>query len=407
MTLLVHRMPHEGAAGSHAASAPPVVVTTRGAALDFAIVRDRSGLEDLCADWTDLFARHGAPHQVFQTYAWSATWARIYLDAHTRLAIVIGRLDGRVVLIWPLVERRLAGLRILTGLGEPTSQYSDMLVTPAVGQAGVAAALAFVRRQRVDAVALRRVRGDSALAPVLARSARIVERAAAPFVDFEGLADTAAFAARFSGKLRATRRRRRRLAEARGPLTVSVYRASPEAAAHVATAFAFKRAWARGRGEIAPALFDPRFERFFAAAALGGPMAPDLRACVVRSAGAVVAVELAAVCKGWHFGHVLAPDPASPIAGLGGLLAETTLTTSIEEGALGYDLLAPADSYKREWTAHSIEVCDYAIARTIVGRLYAFAWLGVGRSRIKALVKRLRPLRAGRRASPPPRTAEE
>ncbi len=120
----------------------------------------------------------------------------------------------------------------------------------------------------VDLVSLRRVRDDAAVAASLQRRfGHGMARQTAPFVDFAGIEDAAAFGRRFSGKLRANRSRRRRRLQEDGPLRFDHFGPSPEAATLVRMALRFKRDWARHRGILAPLLCDPRFERFFVEAA--------------------------------------------------------------------------------------------------------------------------------------------
>jgi CelD/BcsL family acetyltransferase involved in cellulose biosynthesis len=359
---------------------------------DFAVIADTAGLAALGPEWNALFARSGRPQQVFQTFAWLSCWANHYLDKRVTPAIVTGRSEGRLALVWPLVSTRRLGFRLLSFMGEPLSQYGDALVDDRVDPEAITAqALAFIMTLPVDILALRRVRDDAALAAALTRGAqRIGAPSRAPFVDFAGAGDAAAFDKRFSAKLRSDRRRHRRRLEEIGPIAFERHGPGPRARDLVAIALAFKQDWARRNGRIAAALADPRFGRFFLDAASGGANAPALRVSAMFCAGEPIGVEISIACKGRVFGHVLAPKPGFERQGAGAILAGRSIADALEEGFGAYDLLAPADPYKMEWASGCVGVADYAAARTLAGRLFKWAWLDFGREASRALIKRLR-----------------
>ena len=229
-------------------------------------------MEALGLEWEALFERAGASHQAFQSFRWLSLWADHYCDQATTLSVVTARRKGRLVLVWPLVLRRRWGLRLLSFMGEPLSQYGDALVEPSAEAAlMMAEAVDFVRTLPFDVASLKRVRDDAALAGALARAAeRTSAQAQAPFVDFAGAANAAAFEKRFSAKLRSDRRRRLRRLQEIGAVAFESHAPGPRARELAEIAFAFKQEWLRGTGRIAPALADPRFGRFFADAAGGG-----------------------------------------------------------------------------------------------------------------------------------------
>ena len=360
--------------------------------INFTTISDLGTFEELRLEWISLFAECGDPHQVFQTFEWLAAWAPLYIDARTRLSIVTGRVDGRLVLVWPLVVQKSFGLHVLSCMGDPVSQYSDALMAPGLGDAAADAAFAYIMALPVDVVALRRVRDDAAIAPVLRRwLGASVNRQASPFVDFTGASDADAFEKRFSGKLRTGRRRRKRRLEERGTVTCTHHGPSAEAATLVATSIDFKRQWASQTGILAPALRDPRFERFFVAAALACDNAPQLQVSALRCNAEILGVAISVACKGRLFGHVLAPRPGLGALGLGGILAELIIRNALDQGYEAVDLLAPADSYKLEWTTTSVGVGDYCVSLSAFGALYTLVWLRFGRAALKAIVGRLKP----------------
>ncbi len=285
------------------------------------------------------------------------------------------------------------GLRILCGMGEPLSQYCDAIIDDAVEDAERDMALDYVVRLPVDLISLRRVRDDAAIAAALQRRFGAgVARQTAPMVDLAEVENPTEFSRRFSGKLRASRNRRRRRLQEHGPLTFDHFEPSPEAGALVRTALRFKRDWARRRGILAPFLCDPRFERFFVEAAEAKGGVPGLRVSAMRCGPETVGVEISVLCRGTLYGHVLAPNPDRLSLGVGGVLAEMTILNALERRYSGVDLLAPADPYKLEWATGSVGVGDYVVPLSAVGRVYARLWVVFGRTMVKGIARRMGPV---------------
>ena len=91
------------------------VVDSAPEACAFALVSARADFNALETEWNDLFWRAGRGAQIFQTFNWNWHWCNHYLAASAdapapSLAIVTGRRNGRLVMVWPLVSEREAGL---------------------------------------------------------------------------------------------------------------------------------------------------------------------------------------------------------------------------------------------------------------------------------------------------------
>ncbi len=364
----------------------------REAEIRFETLTDPAAIDALGPEWTSLFRSCGRAQQVFQTFEWLTVWRSLYLRRGTSAAVVTGRDRGRLVVVWPLVIERRFGLRILSGMGEPLSQYCDAIVDDSVGEAERDAAIDQLLMLPVDLVWLRRIRDDAALSAALQRRFGTgVARQTAPIVDLADVADVATLNRRYTSKLRANRSRRRRRLQEPGLLTFDHFGPSQEAVVLVRMALGFKREWARRRGIPAPFLFDPRFEGFFvrAAAATGG--VPGLRVSALRRGPETLGVEISVLCRDRLFGHVLAPNPMHLSLGVGGVLAEMTVLNALERRYGAVDLLAPADPYKLEWATTSVGVGDYVLPLGAGGRIYARFWVHLGRNLFKRVIRRAGP----------------
>jgi CelD/BcsL family acetyltransferase involved in cellulose biosynthesis len=356
-----------------------------------ALVTDRAGFDALEDDWNALFERAGRPCQVFQTFNWLWHWANHYLDGRSALSVVTGRRAGRLVMVWPLVVTRVAGLRQLSWMGEPVSQYGDALVemTPDAPDL-LRQAWAFVRSLDADLVYLRKTRSDAAISPLLEEIGALSTGSfSAPYLDLASAEDFDAYQRRYSAKARSSRRRHLRRLKDMGPIAFEQHTSGPTARDLVRQALALKSGWLASRGRLAPRLRDPRFTQFFADVALGCAHPTGARISAVRCNDQPVAVEISFACKDHLFGHIIAHNIAFQKQGVGVIIAQYSIHTAHEQGCTVYDLLPPGDAYKMDWADASIAVDDRAVALSRSGEIYARLWLRFARPCLKSLANRM------------------
>ncbi|MFI7124539.1 GNAT family N-acetyltransferase [Nonomuraea sp. NPDC050153] len=108
---------------------------TSRAGLTLRVVKEGAGLAALSAEWADLYARSSAATP-FQSYGWLSSWWRVY-GSPGRLRLFLAYRDGRLVAAAPLrLEHRL-GCRVLTPVGGGQSDFTDIVVDDAEGDAGL------------------------------------------------------------------------------------------------------------------------------------------------------------------------------------------------------------------------------------------------------------------------------
>src|SRR5712691_6907117 len=370
-------------------------------ACEFAVIADRAGFDALEQEWNALFARAGRPCQIFQTFNWLWHWANHYLDGGTELTVVTGRRDGRLAIVWPLVATRVAGVNQLSWMGEPVSQYGDVLVEEGPDTPDwLRRSWAYVKLLGADIVHLRKVRSDAVISPLLAEAGAIsTDSATAPCLDLASAKDFETYKQRYSAKKRSRRRRHLRRLQEAGSITFEQHSRGPMAHDLVGHALGLKRAWLVQRGLFSPVLQDSRLDRFFRDIALDRARSPGTRISAVRCNGAPIAVEISFECKAHVFGYIITHDLEFEKQGLGVVLAEYSIRTAHEQGGAKFDLLAPADAYKMDWADDaSIEVADWAMPLSHAGALYARLWLGSARQWVKKAAGGLPP-RLGRMLS--------
>jgi CelD/BcsL family acetyltransferase involved in cellulose biosynthesis len=352
----------------------------------FEIITTRAGFDALAADWNTLFDRAGRGEQAFQTFNWNWHWCNHYLreGRGQQLAVVTGRRAGRLVMVWPLVTQRVAGLVQLSWMGDPVSQYCDVLMdsgTEPLPQLRAAWAN-IIASIKPDLVWLPRVREDAAIAPLIAElGAFCAQRRTAMFARRED-ADTAT----------PSRNRRRSMAKNLAKLgsVAFVQQAGNAAASALALeTIAWKRAQLQERGLISPALADPRFDAFFADVAGDAGRPAGCRVVALECNGSAAAASIVITCKDYMAGHVAAFDPRFEKASVGMMMLERAIAEAFTEGFATFDLLAPADAYKARLTHNTIGVNDWALPVTLKGKAYARLYLGGVRPAMKSALSAL------------------
>jgi CelD/BcsL family acetyltransferase involved in cellulose biosynthesis len=379
-------------AASPALPAPSVAADTDECA--FEIVSSRAAFDALADDWNELFARAGRGAQAFQAFNWNWHWCNHYLrpreERGRRLAVLTGRRAGRLVMVWPLVTSRVAGLLQLTWMGDPVSQYGDILAEPSADalQQQRAAWSHVLTTIKPDLVWLPRVREDAAIAPLLAELGGLVtQRRAAPYARREDTEKSAP-----------SRNRRRNTAKSLaklGAVTFVEEAGSAAASAIAITAIGWKRGQLQERGILSPAVADPRFAAFFADVLADPHMASACRTIALECDGKPAAASILVTCKDRIAGHVAAFNPAFEKSSVGMLMLEGAKARAFSEGFAVFDLLAPADAYKAHLARNEIGVLDWAVPVSRAGGVYARVYLTRLRGALKAALAAL-PVPVGR-----------
>ncbi|MEO1283063.1 MAG: GNAT family N-acetyltransferase [Pseudomonadota bacterium] len=327
--------------------------------------------------WRELFEIHASTHQMFQSFAWTRTWATYYLNQRRfdalALAIVVVWSGNRLVLVLPLAVYRFSGLRILRCLGAPVSQYGDALVDrTVVDDVTVCRALSLaIEQTQCDVVDLRKVRHDAEIRPALeALGAVVVHRAQAPFVDLAQAVDREGYWKWFSGQARKQRRKRRRQLAEIGPLKFATLEAGCCAAIEARQAIAMKRKALSASGRLSLIVHDDRFEQFFVDLARVCDRGAQVRVSILSCGDHVIAREIGIVCKRGYAAHVGVFDPEYARFAPGRLQIDDKIEHCLEEGLLTFDFLAPEDDYKWEFADAAVPVLDYALVVTTRGAMF-------------------------------------
>lgn len=365
------------------------------APIEFSFVTTRAGFDALEADWTALFERAARSIHVFQSFNWCWHWCNSFLPAAAQdssrspLFILTGHRDGRLVLVWPMLRRRRAGLMQVSFLGDPVSQYGDLIVDTLADEDTVLdQAYAHLRAHAAaDVISFRRVRADANIAPLLERGGGLVtERLVAPYLDLASAPDYATYEQRYSSKARKNRRRLLRRFEERAPAVLQSAMSGTRAGQLADIAISLKRAWLKERGLISNALANPATRQFFITVAQADVRPVGAVITSLETRGEPAAIEIGFDCKGRRSVHVIVYALKYERASAGQLLIERSIRNCYERGLATYDLLAPGDDYKLDWADGTVEVCDWAMGTSAAGRAFVRLYLAHGRKALKAAV---------------------
>lgn len=383
---------HPGPGVLHAV--PAAVLPAGAVTLD--LVTTRAGFDALEESWIALFERAGRNTQLFQTFNWLWHWANHFLPAPgekgLELAVVTARTGDRLVMALPLVLERIGPVKQLSWMGEPVSQYGDVLIDDAVdAPALLRAGWDFVtQRTGASVVQLRKVRADSAIAPLLAElGADVTAELKAPYLDLASAPSFAEYEKRYSSGTRRNRKRQRRRLEERGAVALQWHTHGAEAQSLAAETFRLKELWLHQRGLVSPALTDPRTNRFFADVAGAETHPAGCHVLALTCAGRPVALEVGVHCMGRSAIHIIAYDLDFEKAAAGSLLMEDSIRRACDSGMAVFDLLAPGDGYKLEWADDAVAVRDWAAPLSLLGRAYSTIYLGLVRTALKRGVEAL------------------
>ncbi|HEX2840008.1 GNAT family N-acetyltransferase [Hyphomicrobium sp.] len=315
--------------------------------------------------WKEAGARAGGLG-AFDQFDLVVAAAHIATQSGAEPLVAIFRREGRVKTVLPLRRERRLGARIAVPLVYPLAQYTNVVGEP-LAPHELPPLCKTLSEKGLDILLLRKVRADSGLFEALSQNAQsqnAVETAL--YIDLSAYPNFASYEATFSNRTQRNRRQRRqRLEAAAGPLTFDVLRGN-DAMAAFDTALAWKRLWLAERGVSSPVFDSGAWEDLLRSTVTSG----SAIVTALRAGESFAAVEVGFADRKTYVSYLGAFDPTLSAHSPGQEQMRRTIAWCFEQGFARYDLLAPADDYKRQWarTDTGVAVDDYAIALTPVGR---------------------------------------
>ena len=348
--------------------------------ITFSVLGTDEEIAAIDAEWRDLCYRLPA-HKYSQEPDWChRVRSHGGASGRQRLHVVVGRVDGRLVLIWPLVIHRRPILRVAQGVAGDQTDYDDVLVdaAPEASQ-WLACAWRFVTTTvPADVLSLRRVRDDEGLSSlVAAMPTRWEQFSSSPVVNFHGLTAWSDFYATLSRNFRkGTEWRRRRLTR-EGEWRFEVVEDADTGLEVLdwimqqkEVRLAQRRQRSLRRHERTGFAEFQRYRDLIETSARDAFLSRRLHVSRIvlgdSTIAALSAIRAADRFDGWHFAYDAAYHACSP----GRLMMAEFLRWAFEEGAERVDFMPEPDPYKLDWANTQYVVRNCRVALTTRGKLY-------------------------------------
>ncbi|MDX2257744.1 MAG: GNAT family N-acetyltransferase [Hyphomicrobiaceae bacterium] len=372
--------------------------------LSFSVHDAVGGIRSLEGAWRTLEHACAERFTYFQSFDWCATLitsqgGHAALVAEPRV-VTIWR-GGRLVLLWPgMVTTMPPGVRVLSVLGAPHSQYCTALGSNEPCDAAVAAAFrgAIATQGDIDLVSFDLVPSGSILDQLVRDWANAVAGAnETAFCQLDSYTGWADHQARLTGKQRRNRQRRRnKLAEVGCLDGRVVWSDDHDHQRLLDFALGWKRTWLKETGRVGAGLAVRGHDAFLAAVPGSASRRDGAMLLSLEIDGRPVAIEVGFLRAGHFYSYMGSFDWALRDLSPGKVAMEECQRWLIENGAHTYDLLGMPADYKASWTNQSLGLRGYLKPLTLKGRVFGEGWLTHLRPALKGTYARLpRSLRRG------------
>lgn len=356
-------------------------------------LRSLAEMDAWASAWRELDASSSAPHRYFQSHDWCHNWLVNHGNAKLSPLVVLLLRGTRLVAVLPLMRVRcFAALSVLRSLGEPHTQYGNVLTRNGVLTCDEITAMQVVlfRESGADSIIVNYVPDGSPLTQILGASTRASElhNRAAQFdlQEFKSPQD-------YRSSLSKSRRRARRKAEAAlsefGEVRLEILRPGDTGhAAAVAHCVALKKNWIKHTGRIGAGLDYEGHARFLSA--LPATATREGGIVFVLKAGPIaVASEVGFLQDGHYYSYLGSFMWSLRHASPGTLQIELALEWLMDNGARTFDFLGNPMQYKAQWSNREVALSCHIHNLTRAGRLYTSLWVRRIRPRLKTLYHHL------------------
>jgi CelD/BcsL family acetyltransferase involved in cellulose biosynthesis len=349
-------------------------------------------VDEIAGAWEALGARCDSPLTYFQSFSWCRGWIETFArDSRETRPFIVTAWRGRTLLaLWPLmITSAPGGVRMIQNLGEPLSQYCNILCDPERMDGDVADAMieALFRPGHCEIAVLAAIPETSPLVRALATCPPLDNNQnLSSILDLSLFQSSAHYLAGLGKVQKRNRTKRRNRLAKHGALRLDViWPDHPDFAELVKNGVAMKRRWIAETGRYSAGFSMDGIERFLAKLA-GCPKAREGACLSVLYAGErVVALELGFLHRRHYYSYMGSFDWDLRDLSPGKVLMEMTVCWLIDNGAAAYDLLGNPAQYKQSWSNRELALKAFAIPFSWKGRVYASTWL----TRLRPAIKHL------------------
>lgn len=349
------------------------------------ILDGKNALDALEPEWTELCGR-AAEHHCSQTIYWARhAWTYVSRHGGCRLRVVVGREQGRLVLVWPLVIRNHLAWRQADWLGSG-NEYRDVLVDRDLAHSEWidAAWRVITGRLGVDLVRCPAIRPEAAVASLLRQqAAAAVWQAPALYIPIDQWPDWQTASRGMNSKLRRELRRRRRRLSERGHVIFRALDDLAQVERAVSWLIAQKRAWAQRKTMRIGRLQSSAYEHFLTGVARDALRVGHLLLGVLELDGKILAAQLSFVAGSRMELYMISYDREWKSYGPGLLLLNEMIALSFEEQLRTVDFRTGLEAFKHNFLSEQTGTNEYIVPCSRWGACYV-VWR---RSPLRAAIK--------------------
>lgn len=346
--------------------------------LKLSIVTDSETFRSLREPWHALWERLEHPHLFFSfDWCWNV-WKLVAEPRRNALRLVTGTVDGRLVLIWPMMSDH----RILRMLSSETLEYRDVIVERSVHEAQwVDEAWEYiVAHVRSDAFIFQNLRSPSVLARKMASlpTVRSIGGGWCPVIRLDAFADWDAYAATLPRSLVSDQRRQwKRLGVAMPQCTFKLIDRADAIGPVMDWLAHHKLRWGSTRGK--PTIWFEAEDRrnLLKAIATLALANGTLVLGTLADGNTILSAGLGHVCGSEFLFHAFAYDESYGTYSPSRLLMQRLVQWCMDRGVRTYDFMPGDEAYKRIWST------DYIRTDSFMG---ALNWKGLAYMRLSESV---------------------
>jgi CelD/BcsL family acetyltransferase involved in cellulose biosynthesis len=334
--------------------------------------------------WIALDRLTTAPNSFFQSYAWCKNWIEHHAGREHHPVVFMVTRSGKTVAILPMMLSKVWGVvNLLRPLGEPHTQYANVLTTDGTLDDDTAQLLQQGLKQlpNIDTMIVQYVPAGSPLRTLFALNDEIhsLSNEASQY-DLREFKTARAFDATLPSRRRQAKRRAIAALQADGDLKLDViWPDNPAFAAAINQCLSWKMQWIMHTGRMNSGLGYDGHARFLSSI----PGSPQNGGAVIFAlyAGArPVAYQIGFIHHGQYHLYTASFDWTLRRWSLGTVLIDMTISWLVSNGVNIFDLMGNPAPYKGNWNNQPLRLSSHCINLTLRGKLYATLW-----------VKRLRP----------------
>ena len=358
------------------------------------LVEDEYRLEQLSEEWTALEGEHGGDLQFFQSHPWVREWwRRLGVEGGYTLHILIGREQGRLVMVWPLVLRRRGALRILEPPGGLMSAFHDVLISASIDakQWLDEAWTELKARGGFDVLRMNLVHEHARVLDLMRRiGGQPVREMASPYLIGRGDTNYRSFDEYFEGLSRLTRKGHRktmrRLAEL-GTVRITTNDPALPLERAVPLVLDYKRAWLDRNGLAGRDIATEGGRDFLLRFCRAAEDHPQIRTwtTVLWIDDHPAALGICFDYRGRIIDYVGGFDQDLDRYGIGRAQLVASIEGAFERGFEVYDFTTPSTEFKARWADREAPVYAYVAPVTTIGHSYRSLY----QRRLRPLLKRL------------------